>query len=99
MSSLRTGGEMVKFTGVKDMPPLAMSLGLMTYNKTGSWRTLKPVIDYEKCNLCMLCWKFCPDACIYIRDERPWIDYEYCKGCIICVEECPKEAIRIEEEG
>lgn len=89
---------MIRFTGVKDMPPVAISLGLMSHNKTGSWRTLRPIIEYEKCNRCMICWKFCPEACIYIREERPWIDYEYCKGCIICVEECPKQAIRIEEE-
>ncbi|MEJ2568765.1 MAG: 4Fe-4S binding protein [candidate division WOR-3 bacterium] len=64
----------------------------MEYNKTGSWRNFRPIIDYDKCTKCMICWKFCPEG------EAPKIDYEYCKGCGICWEECPAGAIDIEEE-
>ena len=90
--------EKIEIKGERDMPVNAMSLGLMTWNKTGSWRNLRPVIDYEKCNRCMICWKFCPDACIRIDDQRPVIDYDYCKGCGICVEECPQDAISVVKE-
>lgn len=90
-----------QFKSVKDLPPMAMSLGTMRVNKTASWRNLRPIIDYDKCIDCMICWKFCPEPAIYLRepDERVAIDYDYCKGCLICVEECPVDAIYTEEEG
>lgn len=58
---------------------------------TGTWRTYRPVYDAEKCNGCLLCWIYCPEAVIS-REDRS-IDYEYCKGCGICETECPKKAI------
>jgi 2-oxoacid:acceptor oxidoreductase delta subunit (pyruvate/2-ketoisovalerate family) len=90
--------KQIKIRGERDMPMNAMSLGMMSWNKTGSWRNLRPVIDYEKCTGCMLCWKFCPDACIGIENEKPKVDYDYCKGCLVCVEECPVNAIDVEKE-
>ena len=66
-------------------------------NKTGAWRTVRPVFDEEKCSDCGLCWLYCPEGCI-TRDT--WeINYEYCKGCGICAEECRHEAITMEREG
>ncbi len=90
----------------KEMPPSAISFYSMDYNKTGNWRNFRPVIDYEKCTFCMICWKFCPEAAIKREktkkkgkeEVKPVIDYEYCKGCGICWEECPTRAIDIEEE-
>ncbi len=88
----------IEFKSEKDLPLLAVSLGSMSFNCTGTWRNVKPVIDYERCNNCGICWKFCPDVCIYIEDERPVIDYYYCKGCMVCVEECPRKAIESVKE-
>ena len=65
-------------------------------NKTGAWRTLRPVKDDEKCNQCLLCWIYCPEASISKEDLR--IDYMYCKGCGICAVECPTGAISMEKE-
>jgi len=90
--------EKIEFNSIKEMPLPAMSLGSMLSNKTGSWRNLKPVIDYNLCNGCMTCWKYCPDICIHIKDETPVIDYDYCKGCGVCSEECPKKAITLVED-
>ncbi len=84
-----------KFKTHKDLPLLAVSSCSTAVNKTGSWRALTPVIDYEKCSGCMICWKFCPEICI-TPDERPKIIFEYCKGCGICAYECPKKAIKME---
>ncbi|MCD6461415.1 MAG: 4Fe-4S binding protein [Thermoplasmata archaeon] len=83
----------VKLTPITDFPSDEM-------NKTGGWRTFRPVIDYDKCIRCWICWKFCPDAAVHINKEeyRPEIDYEYCKGCGICANECPKDAITMEKE-
>lgn len=65
-------------------------------NKTGAWRSIRPVKIAEKCNDCSLCWMYCPDGCIS-RDTFE-INYTYCKGCGICAEECPTKAIVMERE-
>ena len=68
-------------------------------NKTGSWRSLKPAIDKEKCIKCGRCWLFCPDAAIKMDKEgKADIDYDYCKGCGICASECPVNCIKMEKE-
>jgi pyruvate ferredoxin oxidoreductase delta subunit len=67
--------------------------------ETGSWRTLRPVIDFEKCTKkCFFCYEFCPDSAVEKTDDGPKIDYVYCKGCGICAYECPKEAIELVSE-
>jgi len=95
----RKDGKEIKIIGEKDMPPMTASLGLMTWNKTGAWRSVRPVIDYDKCINCFICWKFCPEPAIDIIDGKPVINYDYCKGCMMCAEECPKDAINMEVEG
>ena len=88
----------INFKKESDLPPAAISLATTLYNKTGKWCLTRPVIDYDKCTSCMICWKFCPDVAIKIIDEKPYIDLDYCKGCEICVEECPVKAIKIEKK-
>ncbi|MBW2270484.1 MAG: 2-oxoacid:acceptor oxidoreductase family protein [Deltaproteobacteria bacterium] len=63
--------------------------------RTGLWRTLRPVIDPERCSRChWLCGSLCPDAAISPEAEGlPVIDYEHCKGCLVCVAVCPRHAI------
>jgi pyruvate ferredoxin oxidoreductase delta subunit len=89
----------IVYERAKDIPLNAMSVDSMLFNKTGAWRNMRPVIDYEECIKCMICWKFCPDIAIHIEDEKPVIDYDYCKGCGVCVVECPKNCISLVEEG
>ena len=85
------------FKTYKDLPLTPITNVSSRANKTGLWRTFKPVINYEKCIKCYICWKFCPDVAIII-DDFPKIDYDYCKGCGICANECPKKAITMEKE-
>jgi len=67
--------------------------------KTGLWRFLRPVINYNKCIKCGLCWMYCPEICIDLKDDgTPVINYDYCKGCGICVNECPVKAIQLVRE-
>lgn len=87
-----------RYKNLEDLPPVTVSSETMLFNKTGGWRTLKPIVNAEKCTSCMICWKFCPDACIE-PGELPVIDMDYCKGCGICAEECPTGAITLIEEG
>ena len=66
--------------------------------KTGSWRSMRPIIDEEKCKKCWTCYIFCPDAAIIKCEEHAKVNYDYCKGCGICAAECKFDAIKIEEE-
>ena len=66
---------------------------------TGSWRSLCPVRDEEKCTDCMFCWIFCPEGAILVEDGKvTGVDLGHCKGCGICAHECPQEAITMIEE-
>jgi pyruvate ferredoxin oxidoreductase delta subunit len=87
----------INFKKENDLPPAAISLATTHYNKTGKWCLIRPIIDYDKCTSCMICWKFCPDASIEIIEGKPHIDLDYCKGCGICIEECPVKAIKAEK--
>lgn len=63
--------------------------------RTGLWRVLRPVIDYDHCKHCWwVCSTYCPDSAIKVTAEGiPEIDYDHCKGCMICVAKCPSHAI------
>ena len=37
--------EIITFTSEKEMPPLAVSLGSMRWNKTGTWRYMRPIYE------------------------------------------------------
>ncbi|MCC7569098.1 MAG: 4Fe-4S binding protein [Candidatus Methanofastidiosa archaeon] len=83
----------------EDLPPSPVTHDSSLVFKTGSWRTMRPVISKEKCKLCGFCWKFCPDVSIFEDSEGyPAVDYDYCKGCGICANECPFDAITMLEE-
>jgi len=66
--------------------------------KTGGWRTMRPVVDVEKCIQCLRCFSYCPDAAITETDKAIEINLDYCKGCGICATECPVKAIVMVKE-
>ncbi len=83
---------------------ISVSLYDTTGNKTGLWRTVKPVINYGKCKnrglKCGICRKFCPEPAILIEEDgKVTIDYDHCKGCGICSEECPLKAIEMRPDA
>ena len=70
--------------------------------ETGSWRTFRPVLDREKCTDCLICWIYCPDSSILVKEgKHGGFDLEHCKGCGICAEVCPPKirAIEMVEEA
>ena len=65
---------------------------------TGDWKSANPILDYEKCNKCGLCYLYCPEGCIDPMNDgyfKP--NLFYCKGCGICAKECPKNVINMIE--
>ncbi len=67
---------------------------------TGEWRVNRPVFLEEKCKQCMLCFLYCPDSSVPVKDsKRLDFDYMHCKGCGICMTVCPFDAIRMVKEG
>lgn len=68
-------------------------------NRTGDWRSSRPVWDLTRCIKCGVCTLFCPEGCIHHRaDGAPEADMLYCKGCGICVRECFTGCIAMQEE-
>ncbi|MDR1126230.1 MAG: 4Fe-4S binding protein [Deltaproteobacteria bacterium] len=62
------------------------------------WRTLRPVINAEKCVFCLQCYLLCPDGTLVKDSGKLEVDYDYCKGCGICARECGFGAITMEPE-
>ena len=74
----------------------SMKSGTSINNKTGNWKTFKPVVDFKKCIHCMFCVLDCPDICIPVKDEkRLETNFEMCKGCGICESVCPVKCIKM----
>jgi pyruvate ferredoxin oxidoreductase gamma subunit len=62
----------------------------------GAWSRFKPIINYDECTKCRICFVYCPDSAITIgSDDFPVIDHNTCKGCDICYTECPVKAISL----
>ena len=79
--------------------PIIRASGNSVEVRTGLWRTIRPVIDYDHCKHCWwVCSTLCPDSAITVTDNTPIIDYDHCKGCMICAGVCPPHAIAGEPE-
>lgn len=75
---------------------------IFSSTNTGSWRILKPVVNYAECSKCSNCQKFCPTDVIEIKADDincVEINWDYCKGCGICANVCAKKCITMVEEG
>ena len=82
-------------------PGGAVPFGEALPTRTGGWRTgLKPKARLDTCVNCMLCWVYCPDSAVLVRDGVfEGFDYDVCKGCQICDEMCPVGAIEMVAES
>jgi pyruvate ferredoxin oxidoreductase delta subunit len=68
--------------------------------KRGTTKTQRPVVRFDICTKCTLCWLECPDECFDPTPDGLYdINYEYCVGCGKCAEICPvRECIVMVDE-
>ena len=68
--------------------------------RRGTTKSMRPVVRFDLCTKCTLCWAFCPDGCFDpTKDGLYDVHYEYCTGCGKCAEVCPpKECIVMVDE-
>ena len=58
--------------------------------KKFSTRTMRPVINFDTCTKCTLCWLNCPDTCFDITPDGFYdANMESCCGCGVCEAVCP----------
>jgi len=69
--------------------------GSSKVNKTGSWRTSRPIFKHDTCNDCRICVLVCPDACVTGENKVYDANLDFCKGCGICAYECPVDDIEM----
>jgi pyruvate ferredoxin oxidoreductase delta subunit len=59
--------------------------------KKWSTRTMRPVVDFDKCIKCTLCWLQCPDSCFDVMPDGMYdANLEACCGCGVCEAVCPE---------
>jgi pyruvate ferredoxin oxidoreductase delta subunit len=53
-------------------------------------RTMRPVVNFDTCIKCTLCWLQCPDSCFDVTPEGLYdANMEACCGCGVCEAVCP----------
>lgn len=57
--------------------------------------SVKPIIDYKKCNGCGLCAKKCRFSALKTVRARPKLNPFLCEGCGVCEIVCPQGAIKL----
>ncbi len=58
--------------------------------KKFSTRSMRPVINFDTCTKCTLCWLNCPDTCFDITPDGLYdANMEACCGCGVCEAVCP----------
>jgi len=80
--------------------------GASLVNKTGAWRTMRPVFKHDTCTGCKACEQVCPEGCVFENPAQKHLcektkrevanrdfDPDYCKGCGMCAVECPVDDI------
>jgi pyruvate ferredoxin oxidoreductase delta subunit len=60
--------------------------------KKFSTRTMRPVVNFQTCIKCTLCWLQCPDSCFDVTPDGLYdANMQACCGCGVCEAVCPVE--------
>jgi uncharacterized protein (DUF362 family)/Pyruvate/2-oxoacid:ferredoxin oxidoreductase delta subunit len=59
------------------------------------WLTTRPVVDSDKCEMCLICAKNCPANVITSNKNSLRFDLKQCIRCFCCQEMCPEGAISV----
>jgi pyruvate ferredoxin oxidoreductase delta subunit len=64
-------------------------------------RTMRPVVNFDTCIKCTLCWLQCPDSCFDVTPEGLYdANMVACCGCGVCEAVCPvKECVTMVNEA
>jgi pyruvate ferredoxin oxidoreductase delta subunit len=58
--------------------------------KKYSTRSMRPVVNFETCIKCTLCWLQCPDTCFDVTPDGLYdANMQSCCGCGVCEAVCP----------
>ena len=58
--------------------------------KKFSTRTMRPVLNFDTCIKCTLCWLQCPDSCFDVTPDGFYdTNMQACCGCGVCEAVCP----------
>jgi pyruvate ferredoxin oxidoreductase delta subunit len=63
-------------------------------------RSMRPVVNFDTCIKCTLCWLQCPDSCFDVTPEGLYdANMQACCGCGVCEAVCPvKECVTMVSE-
>jgi pyruvate ferredoxin oxidoreductase delta subunit len=69
--------------------------------KKFSTRTMRPVVNFDTCIKCTLCWLHCPDSCFDVTPDGLYdANMQACCGCGVCEAVCPvKECVTMVNEA
>jgi pyruvate ferredoxin oxidoreductase delta subunit len=64
-------------------------------------RTMRPVVNFDTCIKCTLCWLQCPDSCFDVTPEGLYdANMQACCGCGVCEAVCPvKDCVTMVNEA
>ncbi len=70
--------------------------------KKFSTRSMRPVVNFDTCVKCTLCWLQCPDSCFDITPDGLYdANMQACCGCGVCEAVCPVDdcVVMVNEEA
>lgn len=61
------------------------------------WNFYEVTLDENKCHLCEVCFKTCPQQVFSLEENELQINLSACTGCGLCVDVCQEEAVTVKE--
>jgi pyruvate ferredoxin oxidoreductase delta subunit len=92
--------------GAKMQDPTSMASGGFRPDRNPTFkkyttRTMRPVVNFDTCIKCTLCWLQCPDSCFDVTPDGLYdANMQACCGCGVCEAVCPvKDCVTMVNES